>query len=106
KPLRLAIHLALGFAALGVLLLVYSIVSFFWIDHTVVGWSSLMCAIALLGAGQMVVPGIIGEYVGRILRDTRGWPIYVVAETDADQGAAADPNVAVYPHGGVTAARA
>lgn len=83
RPLRYAIHLALIFAAIGGLLVVYSIVSFLWIDRTVVGWTSLMSAIALLGAAQLLVLGIIGEYVGRILRETRGWPVYLVAETEA-----------------------
>lgn len=83
RPLRYAIHLALIFAAIGALLVVYSVVSFFWIDHTVVGWTSLMSAVAILGAAQLLVLGIIGEYVGRILRETRGWPVYLVAETEA-----------------------
>ena len=82
KPLRIAIHLSLVFAAVGVLLLVYSIVSFLWIGHTVAGWTSIMSAIALLGAGQFLVLGIIGEYLGRLLGETRKWPIYLVAETE------------------------
>jgi dolichol-phosphate mannosyltransferase len=82
KPLRIAIHLSLVFAAIGVLLLVYSIVSFLWIGHTVAGWTSIMSAIALLGAGQFLVLGIIGEYLGRLLGETRKWPIYLVAETE------------------------
>ena len=84
KPLRLAIHLALIFAAIGILLLVYAIVSFLWIEHTVAGWSSIMAVMALLGAGQFLVLGIIGEYVGRILRETRRRPIYIVAATEAN----------------------
>jgi glycosyltransferase involved in cell wall biosynthesis len=82
KPLRLAIYLALTFALVGLLLLVYSIVSYLWIRRTVVGWTSVMSAIAILGAGQMLILGIIGEYVGRILRETRRWPVYIVAETE------------------------
>ena len=90
RPLRYAIYLALMFAGIGGLLVVYSIVSFLWIDHTVVGWTSLMSAIALLGAAQLLVLGIIGEYIGRILRETRGWPVYLVAETEAGRGRPAE----------------
>ncbi|MBK5959731.1 hypothetical protein CCR97_16195 [Rhodoplanes elegans] len=88
KPLRIAIHLALVFALIGVLLLVYSVVSFLAIGHTVAGWTSIMSAIAILGAGQFLVLGIIGEYVGRVLRETRKWPSFLVAETERSGPAA------------------
>jgi len=90
RPLRFAIWLALGFAALGGLFVVYSIVSFLFVRHTVAGWTSIMAAIAILGAAQLLVLGIVGEYVGRILRETRKRPTYVVAETEADREAEAD----------------
>jgi dolichol-phosphate mannosyltransferase len=85
RPLRFAVWLALGFAAGGALLVIYSIVSFLFVQHTVAGWSSIMAAIAILGAAQLLVLGIIGEYVGRILRETRKRPSYIVAETEEDQ---------------------
>jgi glycosyltransferase involved in cell wall biosynthesis len=90
RPLRFAIWLALGFAALGGLFVVYSIVSFLFVRHTVAGWTSIMAAIAILGAAQLLVLGIVGEYVGRILRETRKRPSYVVAETEADRETEAD----------------
>jgi len=86
RPLRFAIWLALGFAALGGLFVVYSIVSFLFVRHTVAGWTSIMAAIAILGAAQLLVLGIVGEYVGRILRETRKRPSYVVAETELRGG--------------------
>jgi glycosyltransferase involved in cell wall biosynthesis len=90
RPLRFAIWLALGFAALGGLFVIYSIVSFLFVQHTVAGWTSIMAAIAILGAAQLLVLGIIGEYVGRILRETRKRPSYVVAETDGKEGSQSD----------------
>src|SRR6266850_7233996 len=85
RPLRFAIWLALGFAALGFLFVIYAVISFLFVQHTVAGWSSIVAVIAILGAAQLLVLGIIGDYVGRILRETRKRPSYIVAETDAER---------------------
>jgi glycosyltransferase involved in cell wall biosynthesis len=85
RPLRLAIWLALAFAAVGFLLLIYSVVSYLLVPQTVTGWTSIISTIALLGAAQLLVLGIIGEYVGRTLREARGRPTYIIAETDSDR---------------------
>jgi len=85
RPLRFAVWLSLGFVLGGLLLVIYSIISFLFVQHTVAGWSSIMAAIAILGAAQLLVLGIIGEYVGRILRETRRRPSYVIAETEKDR---------------------
>jgi dolichol-phosphate mannosyltransferase len=90
RPLRLAIWLALVFAAVGLLLLIYSVVSYLLVPQTVTGWTSIMATIALLGAAQLLVLGIIGEYVGRTLREARGRPTYIIGETDADRKAERD----------------
>jgi dolichol-phosphate mannosyltransferase len=84
RPLRFAIWLALGFAALGLLFVIYAVISFLFVQHTVAGWSSIVAVIAILGAAQLLVLGIIGDYVGRTLSEARGRPSYVVAETEAD----------------------
>jgi polyisoprenyl-phosphate glycosyltransferase len=88
RPLRFAIWLALAFAALGFLFVVYAVVSFLFVQHTVAGWSSVIAVIAILGAAQLLVLGIIGDYVGRILRETRKRPSYIVAETEAERASA------------------
>jgi dolichol-phosphate mannosyltransferase len=90
RPLRFAVWLSLAFVALGLLLIVYAVVSFLFVQHTVAGWSSIMAAIAILGAAQLLVLGIIGEYVGRILRETRRRPNYIIAETEADKRVSKD----------------
>jgi dolichol-phosphate mannosyltransferase len=81
QPLRLTVLLSLVFAAFGLLLLVYSVGSFVFYK-TVTGWTSILAAIAILGAAQLLVLGIIGEYVGRILGEARNRPSYIVAETE------------------------
>ncbi len=85
RPLRFAIYLALGFAGIGLLFIVYSLISFYFVRHTVAGWTSIMAAIAILGAAQLLVLGIFGEYLGRILSETRRRPNYIIAETETDR---------------------
>jgi hypothetical protein len=34
------------------------------------------------GSDDLGVLGIIGEYIGRLLGETRRWPVYLVAETE------------------------
>jgi glycosyltransferase involved in cell wall biosynthesis len=87
RPLRFAIYLALAFAGIGGLFIVYSLISFYFVQHTVAGWTSIMAAIAILGAAQLLVLGIFGEYLGRILSETRQRPTYIIAETEAERPA-------------------
>jgi len=84
-PLRVATYLSLALLVAGVGLGALAIAGFIWIGGDLAGWTSILSVIALIGAGQMLVVGIIGEYVGRILREARGWPAYIVAQTDAPE---------------------
>ena len=45
------------------------------------GWASVVVCVNLIGALQFIVLGVIGEYIGRILRETRQRPSYIVAES-------------------------
>lgn len=46
--------------------------------HVVVGWSSTIISIYLLGAVQLVSLGVIGEYVGKIYLEVKSRPRYFV----------------------------
>jgi hypothetical protein len=53
------------------------------------GWPSLMAVVLFLGGVQLLCIGVLGEYVGRVYRETKGRPLYVVndvigAEQDGD----------------------
>jgi glycosyltransferase involved in cell wall biosynthesis len=80
RPLRLATNLGLVVMAVAFLFAAWVIVSTVVDDSSGKGWPSLMAVVALLGGIQLLCIGVLGEYVGRIYRETKGRPLYVVAD--------------------------
>jgi len=78
-PLRLASHAGLLLTGASVLLLIYIAVG--WLTGSAVqGWTSTMLVVVLLGAVQMFVLGMIGEYLGRLYVEAKRRPLYLVAD--------------------------
>ncbi|KAB2911084.1 MAG: glycosyltransferase family 2 protein [Hyphomicrobiaceae bacterium] len=76
-PLRFAVWLGLMIAGLAMLLLVYSL--WRWLSGEVVtGWTSIMTAIALFSGVQLLVLGIMGEYLGRLVQEAKGRPLFLI----------------------------
>ena len=48
--------------------------------RTVPGWTSLMIVLCLSNAVLLVTVGILGEYVGKIFEESKGRPLYIVAD--------------------------
>ena len=76
-PLRLASHAGL-WLAFGSLLLVVYIFGAWLSGQTIAGWTSLMLVVVVLGAIQMFVLGMIGEYIGRLYTQAKNRPLYIV----------------------------
>jgi len=49
------------------------------------GWASLMAAVLLLSGVQLVILGIVGEYLGRLYLTANGKPQSVVKEVRRSQ---------------------
>jgi len=89
-PLRLASWLGAAAASLALLLMAYT----FWSwarGGAVAGWSSTMAAVTLFGAAQLVVLGILGEYVGRLFQEVKARPLFLVDTVLAGRSAHALP---------------
>lgn len=78
KPLAFATTVGAIAAALGLALLAYALASWFFVGRTPQGWTSLLIAVVLMGGLQLIILGILGEYLGRIYEQTRGRPMFLV----------------------------
>lgn len=77
-PLRLASWLG-GFAgATGFLILLWAVVSKMLGDPAPRGWASTIAVILFMGGVQLLILGIIGEYLGRVFDEARRRPTYIV----------------------------
>jgi dolichol-phosphate mannosyltransferase len=60
------------------LLGVYALGSWLFINKTPQGWTSILLAVVFFGGLQLLILGILGEYVGRTFEQTRARPIFLV----------------------------
>jgi glycosyltransferase involved in cell wall biosynthesis len=78
-PLRISTITGFVFSALGALA-VASAVTEALFSRTPPGWASLFAAILLLSGVQLMILGIVGEYLGRLYLTANGKPQAVVKE--------------------------
>lgn len=79
-PLRLATYLGLLVGAASVLYAITAVIAHFGFDATVPGWTTTVVLMSALSSVQLIVIGVLGEYVGRIYEEVKGRPLYVVGE--------------------------
>lgn len=84
KPLRQAIHIGLIASIIGLGYGAWVLGGAIIDGNEVPGYVTLMCAIVGLGGIQMILIGIMGEYLGRIYAETKSRPAFLVRETSED----------------------
>ena len=88
-PLRVWSYVGVVIALASLLFALFLVVRTFASGIDVPGYASLMVPILFFGGLQLIALGVLGEYVGRILVETKQRPIYVVrARIGIDEKAA------------------
>jgi polyisoprenyl-phosphate glycosyltransferase len=79
-PLRLATYMGVLVGAASVLYAISAVIAHFGFNATVPGWTTTVVLMSALSSVQLIVIGVLGEYVGRIYEEVKGRPLYVVGE--------------------------
>ncbi len=77
KPIRLITAIGFLMFLFSIIIAVYIVVSKIS-GYTTSGWSSLMISIWFIGGIQLVALGLIGEYIGKIYREVKARPKYII----------------------------
>lgn len=90
-PVRMATWLGVATGFLAVFIGLWAIVQKLRGAPVVVGWTTIMMLVAFCSSAQLLMTGVLGEYVGRIYEEVKRRPLYTVAErlnlpaTDAER---------------------
>ena len=80
RPLMVSIYagvaIALASFTAGVILVILKLT----VTFNVSGWASIVLVITFMGGAQLLILGILGQYIGLIYMETQQRPIYVVRE--------------------------
>ncbi len=78
-PLRLAAWLGMASAAAGFAIAVWVAIAKLMGIATPWGWASTVAIMLFIGGVQMLILGIVGEYLSRMYDEVRGRPLYVIS---------------------------
>lgn len=80
-PLRVWTYIGAFISLISFVYAIYVVIKTLILGVDVPGYPSLMVVVLFMGGIQLISLGIIGEYVGRIYKETKNRPLYVVHET-------------------------
>ena len=93
-PLRIASLLGMLLAILALIFGVQILVETWIYGKDVPGYPSLFVGMMVLGAVQLIMIGVLGEYIGKLLSEAKARPVYFIAEHSVSDAGDADAETA------------
>jgi glycosyltransferase involved in cell wall biosynthesis len=97
RPLHLATSMGFAFSLLAFIAGVFGVSQKLLGGNWVPGWASILVLVAFIGGIQLLVLGVLGEYVGRVHSEVKQRPLYVVRELHGFPSVTTAPGRVVLP---------
>lgn len=90
KPLRFALLIGITCSIMAFIYGLIAIYLYFFSGKSMPGWTSIIASLLFLSGIQLVVLGILGEYIGKIFLNVKFRPAYIVDKTNISFSKAAN----------------
>ncbi len=84
KPLRYAVLMGVFISFITAIYSIYILYVSIFTDKTIEGWTSVILSVLFIGGVNMILLGIIGEYIGKIFMQSKNRPHYLVKKTNIE----------------------
>lgn len=82
KPLRLSIYLGFFIAIVSFIYGLFAIYEAIFTSNVIQGWTSVIVSVLFIGGIQLIMIGILGEYLGKLFMENKRRPNYIIKETN------------------------
>jgi polyisoprenyl-phosphate glycosyltransferase len=80
RPLQISIFIGFIIAFLAFIYGLYVIYIVMFTTHAVHGWASITASVLFIGGLQLIMIGVIGEYLGKLFMENKRRPNYIIKE--------------------------
>jgi dolichol-phosphate mannosyltransferase len=81
KPLQLSIYIGTFVAVISFLYGLYALWIKVFTEESIQGWTSTLIVISFIGGIQLMMIGVIGEYLGKLFIEAKNRPPYIISES-------------------------
>ncbi len=82
KPLRISVLAGSFISFLAFLYSMFSLYQYFFGNSVITGWTSVIISVLFIGGIQLIMLGIMGEYLGKLFEQTKQRPDYIITNTN------------------------
>ncbi|MCK5029079.1 MAG: glycosyltransferase family 2 protein [Bacteroidales bacterium] len=80
KPLKISIYLGFIIAFIAFLYILYAIYIAVFTNNAIAGWTSTIISVLFIGGIQLIMIGILGNYLGKLFMENKKRPNYIIKE--------------------------
>ena len=82
KPLRISIFFGLLLSVAAITYMIYALYIGLFTEKAIAGWTSVIVSVLFIGGLQLLMLGIIGEYLGKLFLENKKRPNYIVDQME------------------------